>query len=620
MPEHHRLEPAAPWIELVVTDDDWDAADPDLLTAMLQPARAHPVLRGVRPRARRPRAWSTAPPTPASARRAARSARASRCAPTTPSTARTAGTTSSWPRCSPTCTPRASTRPSPGPTTSATRCCARCARSAASTAASATAAAAPCTCSGSRPVRSAPTRSSAAASRWPPGSAWAHKHAGTDAVAVTYFGDGAINIGSDARDVQPRRPRGSCRSASSSRTTSTPSRRTSAEVTGRAAAVGARPRLRHPELEGRRHGPARGPPRHAGGARPHARRRRADGRRGRRLPLLPPERPLPRQRVPLPQPRRRRPQWRASRPDRPRPPATWCAAASSAQDDVDADRGPGQGPAWPSSATSSSSPMPDGKPGERRITAGRVARPRLRRRRRARRPVASSTALTLHRRRGRRGTGSTDVKFIDAVAAVMDRRMETDPRIVVLGEDVHRLATAAPTAPPRGSRTRSPTASSAPRSARTPSPASAAGWRWTAGSGPSWSSCTPTSCGSPPTSSSTRSARRGTCSAATGAVPLVLRSKVAMGTGYGSQHSMDPAGIFATSAGWRIVAPSTPFDYVGLMNTALPSTTRSSSSSTSTSTPRPGRVCPTTSTTACPWARRPYAGRAPRSPCSPTSR
>src|SRR5262249_41302459 len=54
-----------------------------------------------------------------------------------------------------------------------------------------------------------------------------------------------------------------------------------------------------------------------------------------------------------------------------------------------------------------------------------------------------------------------------------------------------------------------------------------------------------------------------------GAVPLVLRSKVAIGTGYGSQHSMDPAGIFATSAGWRIVAPSTPFDYVGLMNSAL---------------------------------------------------
>lgn len=52
-------------------------------------------------------------------------------------------------------------------------------------------------------------------------------------------------------------------------------------------------------------------------------------------------------------------------------------------------------------------------------------------------------------------------------------------------------------------------------------------------------------------------------------MPLVLRTKVAMGTGYGSQHSMDPAGIFATSVGWRILAPSTPFDYVGLMNSAL---------------------------------------------------
>jgi 2-oxoisovalerate dehydrogenase E1 component len=52
-------------------------------------------------------------------------------------------------------------------------------------------------------------------------------------------------------------------------------------------------------------------------------------------------------------------------------------------------------------------------------------------------------------------------------------------------------------------------------------------------------------------------------------VPLVLRSKVATGTGYGSQHSMDPAGVFATAAGWRVVAPTTPFDYVGLMNTAL---------------------------------------------------
>ncbi|MEU6537122.1 thiamine pyrophosphate-dependent enzyme [Streptomyces sp. NPDC047000] len=52
-------------------------------------------------------------------------------------------------------------------------------------------------------------------------------------------------------------------------------------------------------------------------------------------------------------------------------------------------------------------------------------------------------------------------------------------------------------------------------------------------------------------------------------VPLVLRSKLAAGTGYGSQHSMDPAGVLTTAPGLRVAAPSTPFDYVGLMNTAL---------------------------------------------------
>ena len=52
-------------------------------------------------------------------------------------------------------------------------------------------------------------------------------------------------------------------------------------------------------------------------------------------------------------------------------------------------------------------------------------------------------------------------------------------------------------------------------------------------------------------------------------VPLVLRTKIALGAGYGSQHSMDPAGMFAMWPGWRIVAASTPFDYVGLMNSAL---------------------------------------------------
>src|SRR3546814_20870412 len=52
-------------------------------------------------------------------------------------------------------------------------------------------------------------------------------------------------------------------------------------------------------------------------------------------------------------------------------------------------------------------------------------------------------------------------------------------------------------------------------------------------------------------------------------VPLIVRSRVAAGAGYGSQHSMDASGLFALYPGWRIVAPPTPFDYIGTMNTAI---------------------------------------------------
>ncbi|MFY9325292.1 MAG: transketolase C-terminal domain-containing protein, partial [Candidatus Nanopelagicales bacterium] len=52
-------------------------------------------------------------------------------------------------------------------------------------------------------------------------------------------------------------------------------------------------------------------------------------------------------------------------------------------------------------------------------------------------------------------------------------------------------------------------------------------------------------------------------------MPLVIRIKIGTNTGYGSQHSMDPAGIMNTSPGLRIAAPSTPLDYIGMMNSAL---------------------------------------------------
>jgi 2-oxoisovalerate dehydrogenase E1 component len=52
-------------------------------------------------------------------------------------------------------------------------------------------------------------------------------------------------------------------------------------------------------------------------------------------------------------------------------------------------------------------------------------------------------------------------------------------------------------------------------------------------------------------------------------LPLVVRTRIATGCGYGGQHSMDPVGLFALFPGWRIVAPSTAFDYIGLFNSAM---------------------------------------------------
>ncbi|MCD6302736.1 MAG: hypothetical protein J7M15_04335, partial [Anaerolineae bacterium] len=51
--------------------------------------------------------------------------------------------------------------------------------------------------------------------------------------------------------------------------------------------------------------------------------------------------------------------------------------------------------------------------------------------------------------------------------------------------------------------------------------------------------------------------------------PVVARTRIAIGFGYGGQHSSDPASLFALFAGWRIMAPSNAFDYVGMFNTAM---------------------------------------------------
>jgi 2-oxoisovalerate dehydrogenase E1 component len=52
-------------------------------------------------------------------------------------------------------------------------------------------------------------------------------------------------------------------------------------------------------------------------------------------------------------------------------------------------------------------------------------------------------------------------------------------------------------------------------------------------------------------------------------VPVVVRTQVARGRGYGPQHSCDPAALFALFPGWRIAAPATPADYIGVFNAAM---------------------------------------------------
>ena len=51
--------------------------------------------------------------------------------------------------------------------------------------------------------------------------------------------------------------------------------------------------------------------------------------------------------------------------------------------------------------------------------------------------------------------------------------------------------------------------------------------------------------------------------------PMILRTRVATTYGYGGQHSMDPCGFFGMFSGWRVVAPSNAFDYIGLFNSAM---------------------------------------------------
>lgn len=159
-------------------------------------------------------------------------------------------------------------------------------------------------------------------------------------------------------------------------------------------------------------------------------------------------------------------------------------------------------------------------------------------------------------------------KFIDLVAQVMGRRMETDDRIFVMGEDIHRLKGGTNGAT-KGLAQRFP-------DRIVPTPIAEQGFVGLAGGVAMEGSYRPvvefmypdfTLVAADQVFNQIGKSRH--MFGGDSKMPLVLRTKCAIGTGYGSQHSMDPAGLYSQWPGWRIVAPSTPFDYVGLMNSAL---------------------------------------------------
>jgi 2-oxoisovalerate dehydrogenase E1 component len=394
------------------------------------------------------------------------------------------------------------------------------------------------------------------------GSAWAHKHAGTDAVAVTYFGDGATNIGSTLESLNLasawRLP--VCFFIENNRY---------AVSTGVAEATG------EPRLSAR--GPGFG-----------IASWKVDGmdtlavylamteavahmRAGNGPAVV--EADVYRffhQNGPFPgsafgyRTREEESLWRA------RDPLTQIAGhlvrrGILTQPDVDSARKEA-GELMAEVGSVLLEPVPGGKPGERRIKAAEWPDP-------AfvdvgvRGDLSEFADAPLAVRDDFGGPGE-EMKFIDAVAGVMARRMSCDDRIVVMGEDIHRL-NGGTNGATKGLKQAHPD-----RVLGTPISENAftglaggialdgrflpvvefmyADFMWVAAD-----------------QLFNQIAKARHMYGGGNDMPIVLRSKVATGTGYGSQHSMDPAGIFATAPGWRIVAPSTPFDYIGLMNSAL---------------------------------------------------
>lgn len=163
----------------------------------------------------------------------------------------------------------------------------------------------------------------------------------------------------------------------------------------------------------------------------------------------------------------------------------------------------------------------------------------------------------------------SDTKFIDAVSGVMHRRMQSDPRIVVLGEDIHRLGGGTNGATKGLAKEFGPARVVGTPISENAFTGLAGGLALDGRFRPVVEFMYPDFMWVAADQVFNQIGKARHMFGGDNPMPLVLRTKVAIGSGYGSQHLMDPAGIFATSPGWRIAAPSNAADYVGLMNSAL---------------------------------------------------
>ena len=162
---------------------------------------------------------------------------------------------------------------------------------------------------------------------------------------------------------------------------------------------------------------------------------------------------------------------------------------------------------------------------------------------------------------------SREIKYIEAIALAQLRAMERDETVVVLGEDVHRL----------GGGTVGATKGIAERYAERliGTPITENGFCGLA-LGAAINGLRPVAeimyadfCLVAADQLFNQIAKMRHMFGGDYGVPVVVRARIAAGGGYGSQHSMDVSGLFALWPGWRIVAPTTPFDYIGLFNSAI---------------------------------------------------